>query len=101
MFRAGDRPDELLVDFGPSSARSPVARLLLLLGDDGPDAQCELFGRGDVGAILTLTPETVSRVITEFKQMAAITQLDIDRYRCDRPRLGGWWSRGNEEGPAR
>lgn len=82
-----DRADELLVEFGLGSARSRVARLLLLLGDDGPDAQCELFGRGDVGAILNLTPETVSRVITEFKRMAAITQLDVNRYRCDRPRL--------------
>ncbi|HYH19966.1 MAG TPA: Crp/Fnr family transcriptional regulator [Azospirillum sp.] len=89
-----DRADELLVEFGLGSARSRVARLLLLLGEEGPDAQCELFGRGDVGAILNLTPETVSRVITEFKQTAAITQLDVNRYRCDRPTLARVAERG-------
>lgn len=84
-----DRADELLVELGLGSSRSRVARLLLLLIDEGADAPCELFGRDDVGAILRLTPETVSRALTEFKQAGAITQDAMNRYRCDRAALMG------------
>ncbi|HYG88312.1 MAG TPA: Crp/Fnr family transcriptional regulator [Azospirillum sp.] len=82
-----DRADELLVELGLGSSRSRVARLLLLLTDGSTEAPCELFRRDDVGAILRLTPETVSRALTEFKQAGAITQDAMNRYRCDRAAL--------------
>lgn len=94
--------DEWLTELSTGSAKARVARLLLSLsaaqdgfrlpegavvGGDGLEraktAQCELFSREDVGAMLGVTTETASRTIAEFRRQGVLTDLQMNVYTCD------------------
>lgn len=66
---------------GPSRYR--VVRLLLWLSENSPDEAFFMPGREDMGNILSLTTETVSRTIAELRRDGYIESLDRDRARAD------------------
>jgi CRP/FNR family transcriptional regulator, anaerobic regulatory protein len=64
--KALSEADSWLTQLSTGSAKKRVANLLLMLAND--TAECDMLSREDVGSILSLTTETSSRVISEFKR---------------------------------
>ena len=64
--------DTWLTQFSTGSARQRVARLLLQLAQGENGYECTLFSCEDMGAILGLSTETVSRNIAEFKRQQLV-----------------------------
>lgn len=56
---------------GPATARTRVARLMLRLRVDAGD-RIHRLGVDDMGAIIGIWPETVSRVISEFRHQGVV-----------------------------
>ncbi|MFC7451481.1 Crp/Fnr family transcriptional regulator [Insolitispirillum peregrinum] len=93
--------DEWLTELSTGNAKARVARLLLSLASTGQNATpacktpdlkdsetyCDLFSREDVGAMLGVTTETASRTIAEFRRQGVLTDVQLNRYRCDIPAL--------------
>jgi len=75
--------DAWLTELSTGSARERVARLLLRLVRNEQSAECTVFGREDLGAMLGITTETASRTIAEFKRRGHLTELGKHRYRVD------------------
>jgi CRP-like cAMP-binding protein len=73
--RAISDADLWLAKFTSGFARQRVANLLLYLTNNGTFEKCLLLSREDMGAILSLTTETVSRIISEFKRENLIELL--------------------------
>ncbi len=67
--------DHWLAEFSTGTARQRVARLLLRLHEHAPEKPLTLFGREDLGAMLALTTETVSRTIAELRRTQIIQEL--------------------------
>ena len=65
---------------GPAKRR--MASLLLRLTDD-ITSECYLFSREDIGSILSITTETASRTISEFKRQGLIKALGHNHYYVD------------------
>jgi len=72
--------DAWLTELSTGSARQRVARLLLRLANGKAEADCELFGREDLGAMLGITTETASRTTAEFKRQGLLD--DLSSHRC-------------------
>ena len=70
-----------IVFMSTGEAKVRVARLFLYLA--GIKNECFLFSREDVGAVLGLTPETVIRIITDFRKRGIINRLNCNHYQCD------------------
>ena len=64
--------DLWITSFTTGFARQRVAHLLLYIANDGDGEQCFLPSREDIGAILSITTETASRIIAEFKREGII-----------------------------
>lgn len=80
--------DEWLTELSTGSARQRVARLFLNLSDHaGPDRECQLMSREDLGAMLGITTETASRTVAEFKRNGLVNEVATNRFRCDRGAL--------------
>lgn len=93
--------DEWLTELSTGNAKARMARLLLSLASTGQSATpackapglkdsetyCDLFSREDVGAMLGVTTETASRTIAEFRRQGILTDIQLNRYRCDVPAL--------------
>lgn len=74
--------DNWLTELLTGTAKQRVARLLLKFSD--PDtAQCSLLSREDMGAMLSVTTETASRIIAEFKRNEYLEEIGPNLYRCD------------------
>ncbi|MCP5159502.1 MAG: Crp/Fnr family transcriptional regulator [Gammaproteobacteria bacterium] len=87
--RALAEADRWLAEFSTGTARQRVARLLLWLTEATPGQPVPLFGREDLGAMLGLTTETVSRTIAELRrtgliQEASHHQLTLDQLELHR-----------------
>lgn len=80
------RSHECTRELSTGSARRRVARLFRLLAPDDV-AECRLFGREDLGALLGITPETASRVVAEFKRTGLITEVSSNLFRRNLPAL--------------
>jgi len=78
--RALEEADAWLTELSTGSARERVARLLLRLVRG---ADCSLFSREDMGAMLGITTETASRTIAEFKRKALITESAPNQFTLD------------------
>ena len=78
--------DEWLIELSTGHARARVARLFLFLLD-ASGTECDLFSREDIGAMLGLTTETVSRVIADFKRTDLIIETGPLRCHCSVPAL--------------
>jgi len=70
---------DCLRDLSTGSARQRLARLFLILV---PDAigECRLFGREDIGALLGITTETASRMVTDLKKQKAVRETAPNRF---------------------
>lgn len=75
--------DRWIIEFCTGQARARVARLLLWLAERTGGNRCELFGREDLGALLGLTTETVSRVMAEMKRQKLIIESKPNQLTCD------------------
>ena len=79
--------DEWLTDLNTGSARQRVARLFLHLLDGAGEDRCQLLGREDVGAILSVTTETASRAVAEMKRAGLVSETAPNTFACDRSGL--------------
>lgn len=76
--------DSWITQLSTGSARQRMANLLLKLAEKYSADECELFTREDIGSMLSITTETASRTIAEFKRNKLIEKhnttykLDID-----------------------
>jgi len=84
--RALNEADSWLTSLSTGSARQRIARLLLMLSEND-DVQCELMNREDMGSMLGLTTETVSRIVADFKRQGLLTRTDNSCYLCRRDAL--------------
>lgn len=75
--------DTWATEFSTGTSKQRVSRLLLTLSKDQPDDTCTLFSREDIGAILSITTETASRTIAEFKRQRYIVETSFNQFLCD------------------
>lgn len=80
--RALTGADAWLTQLSTGAAKKRVANLLLHLREAERD-ECYLFSREDVGSILSITIETASRTISEFKRQKLITEISSNHYHLD------------------
>ncbi|RDH86038.1 MAG: Crp/Fnr family transcriptional regulator [endosymbiont of Galathealinum brachiosum] len=64
--------DDWITQLSTGSARQRMANLLLKLAEKYGSDECELFTREDIGSMLSITTETASRTIAEFKRKGLI-----------------------------
>jgi CRP-like cAMP-binding protein len=85
-----DLADTFLAELSTGSAHARVARLLLFLAEKHDQAESPLIGREEMGSLLGLTTETVSRIIAEFRREGVLALAGRDRCRCDWERLASY-----------
>jgi CRP-like cAMP-binding protein len=81
--------DDWLADLNFGSAKQRVARFVLKMRDDFDPSLTTMFSREDMGAMLDLTLETISREVAKLINAGVLTQLDKRgrQYRINRPDL--------------
>jgi CRP-like cAMP-binding protein len=79
--------DAWLTEFTTGTARQRVARLLLRLACPEQDNHLPLFGREDIGAMVGLTTETVSRTIAELRRQGLLRDRGANVQECNREML--------------
>jgi CRP/FNR family transcriptional regulator len=81
--------DLWITEFSTGRIRSRVARLILFLErtEDGPSAgEVELLTCQDMGEMLGVTPESVSRIVADMKRrelLVPVATEPVERYLCD------------------
>lgn len=75
--------DEWLTELNTGTARQRLARLFLHLASLDQDGLCRMLGRDDVGAILSLTTETASRTVAEFKRAHRVREVAVNTFELD------------------
>lgn len=74
--------DAWLTQLSTGSAKKRMANLLLrLINEEATD--CHLFSREDIGSILSMTTETASRTISEFKRLNLMKEISHNHYDLD------------------
>ncbi|WP_404386223.1 Crp/Fnr family transcriptional regulator [Caenispirillum salinarum] len=81
-----------LTRYATGGARQRMARFLADLHDECVSEACprpcfEVPSRDDVGAILGITKETASRLISDFRRSGLLCKVDARRIEVDRERL--------------
>ena len=79
--------DAWLTQFTTGTARQRVARLLLRLSCAETNNVFPLFGREDMGAMVGLTTETVSRTIAELRRQGVLRDRGSTLQECNREAL--------------
>ncbi|HMW30042.1 Crp/Fnr family transcriptional regulator [Plasticicumulans sp.] len=79
--------DVWLTELSTGTARARVARLLLRLAGPRPVEAFRLLGREDIGAMLGLTPETVSRTVAELRRQKLLREQGAGLFTVDAPAL--------------
>lgn len=82
-----DDAERFLTDLSTGNATQRVARLMLYLHDRVNGIHCPAIGREDMGALLGLTTETVSRVVAEFKREGLLRENAEGSWDCNREHL--------------
>ncbi len=72
-----------LTKLSTGSAKKRVANLLLLLVENNNPNACFMLSREDIGSISSITTETASRIISEFKRQQLITALARNHFDLD------------------
>lgn len=85
--QALNEADAWLTEFTTGTARQRVARLLLRLACPDQGGHLPLFGREDMGAMVGLTTETVSRTIAELRRQGVLRDHGATLRECDRETL--------------
>ncbi len=75
--------DAWLTRLSTGSAKKRMANLLLRLCEGECDTACVLFSREDIGSILSMTTETASRTISEFKRQGLNTEIRHNHFNLD------------------
>lgn len=79
--KALSEADHWLTQLSTGQSRKRVASLLLKLADE--KGECDMLTREDVGSILSLTTETSSRTVSEFKRNKLIVETRKNHYILD------------------
>ena len=79
--------DAWLTEFSTGSAQKRIARLLLRLMGGDQSVACRLFSCEDMGAMLGVTTETVSRTIAEFKRKHVLVETKRNYVQLDTANL--------------
>lgn len=74
--------DAWLTELSTGSAKKRMANLLLRLAEDD-STECFLFSREDIGSILSITIETASRTISEFKRENLVKEIRSNHFDLD------------------
>ena len=80
--------DNWLTELGTGSARARVARLLLHFARTSPDRACFMPTREDMGAMLGVSTETVSRITADFKRAGLLEYIAPHRARIRTDAMG-------------
>lgn len=75
--------DAWLTQLSTGSAKKRMANLLLRLARGTEPAECYLLSREDVGSILSITVETASRMISDFKRSGLLTEKSHNHFLLD------------------
>lgn len=75
--------DVWLTELSTGTARARVARLLLRLAGPKAAEPFRLLGREDIGAMLGLTPETVSRTVAELRRQKRLREQGAGLFTVD------------------
>ncbi len=85
--KALSEADAWITKLSTGSAKKRMANLLLRLIETESSAECFLLSREDIGSILSMTIETASRTISEFKRAELITEISHNHFKLDIPAL--------------
>ena len=80
--RALTDADAWLTKLSTGAAKKRMANLLMRLREQDTD-ECYLFSREDMGSILSITIETASRTISEFKRLKLMTEIRPNHFSLD------------------
>jgi len=72
-----DEADAVITQLSTGSSQARVARYLLQASTDQQRTECHQLPRQDIAALLGLTVETVSRVVTEFKRNGWLSEDSV------------------------
>ncbi len=80
-----ERADQWIVALGTGSARKRIAHLLLLMMQYSTDSNSHiaLLGGADIAAIISSSPETVSRILADMKRKGILKKVAANLYRGD------------------
>lgn len=67
--------DSWLTQFSTGAAKKRMANFLLSMVEGQEKAECTLLSREDMGSILSITTETASRMISDFKRSGIIKDI--------------------------
>lgn len=79
--------DAWITQLSTGSSRKRMANLLLRLPETEDSSKCYLLSREDIGSILSMTLETASRTISEFKRSGLITEISHNYFELNIPAL--------------
>ncbi len=85
--KALSEADVWITKLSTGSSRKRVANLLLRLIEADGSLECFLLSREDMGSILSMTVETASRTITEFKRAGLMKEISHNHFELDIPAL--------------
>ena len=85
--KALSEADAWITKLSTGSSRKRVANLLLRLIEAEGSTECYLLSREDIGSILSMTIETASRTISEFKRTGLIKEINHNHFELDIPGL--------------
>ena len=85
--KALQEADTWITLLSTGSSRKRMANLLLLLNKGEASSECFLLSREDIGSILSMTIETSSRAISEFKRSGLINEISHNHFNLDIPAL--------------
>ncbi len=85
--KALSEADAWITKLSTGSSRKRMANLLLRLTEKEDPSKCFLLSREDIGSILSMTLETASRTISEFKRTGLITEIRHNYFELDVPAL--------------
>jgi CRP-like cAMP-binding protein len=74
--------DTWLTELSTGSAKKRMAGLLLQIMDK-ESGECFLLSREDIGSILSITVETASRTISDFKRTGLLKEITYNHYLLD------------------
>jgi len=75
--------DAWITQLSTGSAKKRMANLLLRLVESEESSECYLLSREDIGSILSMTIETASRTISEFKRSGLMKEINHNHFNLD------------------
>lgn len=85
-LRSQDQTDDIIAQLSTGTAEARVVRLLIyLLAHQNAvgECLCHALSRSDMGALLGVTTETVSRIVAQFKRKGLIGHESNESFPCN------------------